>query len=577
MTSSTTSCDSEFLRGSDNQTSAGEGGNQSEIGRSLSYHSIVDSNKLTKRIDGKKRKAEHIHYSGIVTQDDRDRYNKQQRIYRAERSKNDPNYQQKLRVARERNKVKVNEYQRNYRQRQKEKRVLATQLGHPPPIKTSKPSVVFKVLTNKQKDARNRTKRLYYAKNSVTIGQKQKVRYHLKTRSKKEKRKQKIARENSDFEKLKSSERLLLDAFKQEAQKVSPTLSNDVLRRFLRHLSSQKNYFPTGNSAAFEQPPSTNDLLVGAIPLTSNKEPPVDETGIDEKRDVSRNNKIDNHIIKLLRETILLSERPFLEVCTKSWDSPLKSLPNCISSSTQQCFQFKLDNNLLNPKNTDKAFCVLDELSWTPVTTTVHKQKSQKIRITREEFDRLVVPCLNDTLMDFIFQYLLRGASQVDRIYGSIGCSLYHELNKKGRTRMSEQQNILDNELIFWPLQINDYHWVLAVLLQPKLVAKDGDMKQGKSCVLYFDPLNKYLSTEREIVSEGMRDRKKVHEQLLLWLNFELGGDNGSVYDCNSFPLIYEFGDGEQIIFETNIADIMNDAYIYLLCMSYILCTTYYL
>ena len=143
--------------------------------------------------------------------------------------KNDPNYNKKLREARERNREKVNKYQRDWYQQQTEKRDLATQLGHPLPIKPNKPSVLLKVLTNEQKDARKTTRKAYYRKNSVPIRRQQKISYDLKTQSKKQERKQKIEGENRDFEKLKSSERLLLKALKQEAQKVAPTLSNDVL------------------------------------------------------------------------------------------------------------------------------------------------------------------------------------------------------------------------------------------------------------------------------------------------------------------------------------------------------------
>ena len=576
MTSSTTSCESELLCGPDNETSAGEGEDQSDLGRSLSYHSLVDSNKITKRIVGQKRKAEYIHHSKIVTQDDRDKYNKQQRMYRVQCKKNDPNYNKKLREARERNREKVNKYQRDWYQRQTEKRDLATQLGHPLPIKPNKPSVLLKVLTNEQKDARKTTSKAYYRKNSVPIRRKQKISYDLKTQSKKQERKQKIERENRDFEKLKSSERLLLKALKQEAQKVAPTLSNDVLRRFLRHLSSQKTKFLTGKPVDCRHPSTSIDLSVGEIPVTSNKQPRVEETAFDDKRDIASNNESDNHVIRLLMETILLSADQFSQLCSKSVNDhnlyPVK-YPNCISSSTQQRFNYNLENNLLNPKKFEKAFLVLDELSWTPVTTTVRKQESQKISITREEFDLLVLPkCLCDSLMDFLFHYLLRGASQADFIYGSLGCSLYQVINKyqriedfKGRKRMSTQQNILDNELIFWPLQIRQDHWVLAILLKPKLVAIASSMDQGISCVLYLDPCNKHLVPDAKVVLEGIRDRKKFHDHLLLWLNFELGGDNGSVYDCCSFPLIYDFGDGELIIFEFKLDVVTNEVYKYLL------------
>ena len=131
-----------------------------------SYHSLVDSSEIKKTIYRKNRTVKYIHYSKVATQEERDQYNKQQRLYRVERRKNDPRYKEKLREARQRNKDKVNKYQRDRYSRQKALRALANKLGQlPPPSKPPKQLCRSKVLSKEQKEATKLTQKTYYKKN----------------------------------------------------------------------------------------------------------------------------------------------------------------------------------------------------------------------------------------------------------------------------------------------------------------------------------------------------------------------------------------------------------------------------
>ena len=133
--------------------------------RKDSYHSLVDSSEIKKTIYQKNRTVKYIHYSKVATQEERDQYNKQQRLYRVERRKNDPRYKEKLREARQRNKDKVNKYQRDRYSRQKALRALSKELGQlPTPSKPPKQLCLSKVLSNEQKEATKLTRKSYYQK-----------------------------------------------------------------------------------------------------------------------------------------------------------------------------------------------------------------------------------------------------------------------------------------------------------------------------------------------------------------------------------------------------------------------------
>lgn len=114
----------------------------------------------------------------------------------------------------------------------------------------------------------------------------------------------------------------------------------------------------------------------------------------------------------------------------------------------------------------------------------------------------------------------------------------------EGMARLSKRRNVLDNELIFWSLNINGNHWVLIVLFKPKLVLLMKNKDHSSSRILYLDPLNKNLSDKQTVVTEGIRERKKPHIDLLLWLNFELGNETSNVYNNYlTFPILYDFGE----------------------------------
>ena len=241
----------------------------------------------------------------------------------------------------------------------------------------------------------------------------------------------------------------------------------------------------------------------------------------------------------------------------------LENVTNCIGPSSKQQYNFKLCRNLLHPDHTKQSKCLMEDLSWTPISKSVNKEISYNVVLTRDDFDRLAQPrWLNDSLLDFLFRYLLRGTCSDDLIYGLVGCSKYHwikdtkdkkpckrnniqdikdEKQFKGKKRWSSTRNVLNNELIFMPLHVNENHWVLAVLMQPKLVTTRKITDKGSSCILYLDPLSKHLSANPTVVRSGLLERKLVHDNLLWWLNFELGDDNNSVFDCKTFPLLYVF------------------------------------
>ena len=53
-------------------------------------------------------------------------------------------------------------------------------------------------------------------------------------------KKLKIEKENSNFEKLKQYEFILFESFKNKAEKVVPTVSIEVICRFLKYVSLKK-------------------------------------------------------------------------------------------------------------------------------------------------------------------------------------------------------------------------------------------------------------------------------------------------------------------------------------------------
>ena len=102
---------------------------------------------------------------------------------------------------------------------------------------------------------------------------------------------------------------------------------------------------------------------------------------------------------------------------------------------------------------------------------------------------------------------------------------------------MTEKQNFLNNEMVFWPILINNNHWVLVVLVR---VLDRGPL----SCVLYFDPKHKHLSDSDRIKSKGEKERQQVQNDLLTWLNYEVSSDSKcpeKLYTTTTLPLYHDF------------------------------------
>ena len=519
------------------------------------------------------KRTNWIHSTKVETQEDRDKYNEQQRKWRADRLANDPSVKEKhnqyrkknrdrinhnKRELRKRNKNKINQYHRDWILQQKANNSSTQQSLSSLPVKTKSRQMT----AEQQRIEKNKIRRAYYRKNAPGILRKQKESY-------KEAKNRKKAKDNADFEKLMSAKTQLLDSFKKESKKLTPTLSDQVFIRFLCHVVAPEYVV----SPQYEAKPKQQKAIVlksevGDISDCDNGIEFVEYSG-DESDEHSVKQGLteweyerDREISSSCCHTGLMSWLAFKNLSLASIEESKTTLrpalnkkrkrrtvTNCIGLSDKQQYNFKLCRNLLHPTSTQQSRYLMEHLSWTPTSKTVNKDISYNIVLTRDEFDRLVQPgWLNDNLLDFLFRYLLRGICPDDLIYGIVGCSKYqwirdikHIKQCKGKKRWSKTSNVLNNELTFMPLNINDNHWVLAVLFLPKLVATRQAMDKGLSCILYFDPMNKHLSPDPEVVINGILERKTIHDNLLRWLNWELGDENNPIFDCQTFPLLYAF------------------------------------
>ena len=142
-----------------------------------------------------------------------------------------------------------------------------------------------------------------------------------------------------------------------------------------------------------------------------------------------------------------------------------------------------------------------------------------------------------------MIQYLLRGSSPSDKIYGFIPCCVYNwfamSMHKLTRTTWP-QRNDIDSKLILWLLRINGNHWVLVVVVNAISVLRPSRCARAPSCVLYFDPLQKHRSSCQTTVQRGVSERETVHRNVLKWFNYNVGRD-GAPHSSQSLPMLFKF------------------------------------
>jgi len=224
---------------------------------------------------------------------------------------------------------------------------------------------------------------------------------------------------------------------------------------------------------------------------------------------------------------------------------------NDLFQSNCKQFKFAYDRNTMRFGNNRWSCYCLDPVIWTPYADSdfSSKIKSRKVVIKLKELNDLMVPgYINDNVMDFMVDYMLRGKNDEDMIYGRISSLHYQAIgNPKTKSYPScfgKDNWQFKNEIIFMPILVNKNHWVLVAMLNifsgPKIVGK-----QFSKCLLYFDPLQKHRDPTWSNHCEDTRIRAEVHRNLLRWLNHERPKELKDEYTELNLPLICEFTKGE--------------------------------
>ena len=223
-----------------------------------------------------------------------------------------------------------------------------------------------------------------------------------------------------------------------------------------------------------------------------------------------------------------------------------------IHTFSEDQIHVRLHHGVMQPSVTEKHWLLLEQLSWTPVSTKAHGTKITKtITISKSGFNNLVPPYwLKDDLLDFMITYLFRGTSNSDSDFSHLPCSFYQSssFRQQGRKISQRNVNILKRDLIFQPINIKEMHWVLAVIVKPTtLLATEC---KNEACILYVDPQHPHLSSDEAKMRIAFNDRSKIHTSLLQWLNYELvPEDSDCRFDALNCKLLYSFGtDGKFLL-----------------------------
>ena len=301
------------------------------------------------------------------------------------------------------------------------------------------------------------------------------------------------------------------------------------------------------NDFYYDDSDNDKDCGYNLLDVSSSEEDEYESKTMDTKRNKSDPNTNGQLLLRIIEATVIQSEGSFFEMTTERLkarqqnDISQNPPKNVICRSDVDEFQFEICPNLLPPYSECNTFRLVEQIVWNPISDSKRKRDRKTIRISRKEFDELSAPSwLNDTIMDFMFDYLFRDSSPDDKIYASIPSTVYQMIaNKKKYSfrRMTEKKNFLNNEMVFWPLLINNNHWILVVLVR---VLDRGP----QSCILYFDPKHKHLSNSSRIQSKGEKERRKVQNELMCWLNYEISSDHQlheKLYTETTLPLYYDF------------------------------------
>ena len=301
------------------------------------------------------------------------------------------------------------------------------------------------------------------------------------------------------------------------------------------------------NDVHYDDSENDKDCGYNLLDVSSSEEDEYETETMDTKRNKSDRYTNGELLLRRIESTVIQSEGSFTEMTTERLkarqQNDISQYPpkNVVCRSDVDEFQFEICPDLLPPYSECNTFRLLEQIVWNPISDSKRKRDRKTIRISRKEFDELSAPSwLNDAIIDFMFDYLFRDSCPGDKIYASISSTVYQMIaNKKKYSfrRMTEKQNFLNNEMVFWPILINNNHWILVVLVR---VLDRGP----QSCILYFDPKHKHLSNSSRIQSKGEKERRKVQNELMCWLNYEISSDhhlNEKLYTEKTLPLYYDF------------------------------------
>ena len=263
----------------------------------------------------------------------------------------------------------------------------------------------------------------------------------------------------------------------------------------------------------------------------------------------------DNAFVTLMSSRIHVLEPKYVQRFKGSFPlgRQFPTPPNdVIHTFSEDQIHVRLHHGVMQPSVTEKHWLLLEQLSWTPVSTKVHGTKITKtITISKTGFNNLVPPYwLKDDLLDFMITYLFRGTSNSDSDFSHLPCSFYQSssFRQQGRKISQRNVNILKRDLIFQPINIKEMHWVLAVIVKPTtLLATEC---KNEACILYVDPQHPHLSSDEAKMRIAFNDRSKIHTSLLQWLNYELvPEDSDCRFDALNCKLLYSFGtDGKFLL-----------------------------